>query len=97
MRTAGRVTQHPAARKVARAPLAFSDTESNVGTIVLIAMVAIAASLLLVGYGLVPALAPRSTAAARVLVEQGGLIVTTGFALLAASAAFLLVIFLAGS
>jgi len=79
------------------APLAFSDTESNAGTIVLIAMAAIAAALLLVGYGLMPALAPRSTAAARVLVEQGDLIVTTGFVLLAASAAFLLVTLLAGS
>jgi hypothetical protein len=79
------------------APLAFSDAESNAGTIVLIAMVAIAASLLLVGYGLVPALAPRSTTAARVLVQQGDVIVTTGFALLAASAAFLLIILLAGT
>ena len=93
-RTAGRVTQRPATRKVT--PLAFSDSQSNVGTVVLIAMVAIAASLLLFGFGLMPALAERWPAADRVLAEKGDLIVTTGFAFLAASAAFLLVILIAG-
>jgi hypothetical protein len=92
--TAGRVTQPPATRRVT--PLAFSDSQSNVGTVVLIAMVAIAASLLLFGFGLMPALAERWPAADRVLAEKGDVIVTTGFAILAASAAFLLVILIAG-
>jgi hypothetical protein len=77
------------------AQLAFSDSRSNVGTFVLIAMVAIAASLLLFGFGLIPALAARRPAAARVLTNQGNLLVTSGFAILAASAAFLLVILIA--
>jgi hypothetical protein len=87
------VTQPPAARKVAQ--LAFSDSRSNVGTVVLIAMVAIAASLLLFGYGVTPTLAARWPSATRVLADQGDLFVTTGFAILAASAAFLLVILIA--
>jgi hypothetical protein len=87
------VTQRPATRKVAQ--LAFSDSRSNVGTVVLIAMVAIAASLLLFGYGVTPALAARWPSATRVLADQGDVFVTTGFAILAASAAFLLVILIA--
>jgi hypothetical protein len=88
-RTAGRGTQRPATREVA--PLAFSDSQSNVGTALLVAMVAIAASLLLFGFGVTPARVARWPAAARVLEGQGDLLVTTGFAILAASAAFLLV------
>lgn len=72
------------------APLAFSDSQSNVGTVVLLAMVALAAALLLFGFGVTPARAARWPAAARVLEDQGDLLVTTGFAILAASGAFLL-------
>lgn len=72
------------------APLAFSDSESNVGTVVLLAMVALAAALLLLGFGVTPARAARWPGAARVLEEQGDVLVTTGFAILAASGAFLL-------
>jgi hypothetical protein len=58
------------------APLAFSDSQSNVGTFVLLAMVALAAALLLFGFGVTPARAARWPAAARVLEEQGDLLVT---------------------
>ena len=74
----------------AGAPLAFSDSQSNVGTFVLLAMVTLAAALLLFGFGVKPARAARWPGAARVLEEQGDLLVTTGFAILAASGAFLL-------
>jgi hypothetical protein len=53
-------------------------------------MLALAAALLLFGYGVTPARAARWPAAARVLEEQGDVVVVTGFAILAASAAFLL-------
>ena len=89
-RVAGAGTQRPATPKVA--PLAFADSKSNVGTVVLAAMVAIAASLLLVGFGATPALGARWPAAARALDDQRDLFVTIGFAMLAASAAFLLVV-----
>lgn len=91
-RTAARGTPRPAVREVA--PLAFSDSQSNVGTFVLLAMVALAAALLLFGFGVTPARAARWPAAARVLEQQGDLLVTTGFAILAASGAFLLLFFL---
>jgi hypothetical protein len=91
-RTAARGTPRPAVREVA--PLAFSDSQSNVGTVVLLAMVALAAALLLFGFGVTPARAGRWPAAARVLEQQGDLLVTTGFAILAASGVllFLLII-----
>ena len=76
-------------RKVA--PLASSDSQSNVGSIVLIAMVALAAALLTLAFGVTPAHAARWPAAARVLDEQGDLLVTTGFTILAASGALLLI------
>jgi hypothetical protein len=91
-RTAARGTPRPAVREVA--PLAFSDSQSNVGTFVLLAMMALAAALLLFGFGVTPARAARWPAAARVLEQQGDLLVTTGFAILAASGAFLLLFFL---
>jgi hypothetical protein len=72
------------------APLAFSDSQSNVGTVVLLAMLGLAAALLLFGFGVTPARASRWPAAARVMEQQGDLLVTTGFAILAASAALLL-------
>jgi hypothetical protein len=72
------------------APLAFSDSQSNVGTVVLLTMVALAAALLLFGFGVTPARAGRWPAAARVLEERGDLLVTIGFAILAASGALLL-------
>jgi hypothetical protein len=75
-------------RKVA--PLAFSDSHSNVGTYVLIAMVALAAALLSVGLGVTPARAARWPAAARVLEQQGDVLVTTGLTFLAASGVFFL-------
>ena len=53
-------------------------------------MVALAAALLLFGFGVTPARAAQWPAAARVLEEQGDLLVTTGFAILAASGAVLL-------
>jgi hypothetical protein len=87
-RTPARGTARPAVREVA--PLAFSDSQSNVGTFVLLAMVTLAAALLLFGFGVTPARAARWPGAARVLEEQGDLLVTTGFAILAASGAFLL-------
>lgn len=91
-RTAARGTPRPAVREVA--PLAFSDSQSNVGTFVLLAMVALAVALLLFGFGVTPARAARWPAAARVLEQQGDLLVPTGFAILAASGAFLLLFFL---
>ena len=72
------------------APISFSDSQSNVGTVVLIAMVALAAALLAFGFGVTPSRASRWPAAARVLEEQGDVLVTTGFAILAASGALLL-------
>jgi hypothetical protein len=72
------------------APLAFSDSQSNVGTVVLPAMVALAATLLFFGFGVTPARAARWPAAARVLEERGEVLVTTGLAILAASGALLL-------
>jgi hypothetical protein len=72
------------------APLAFSDSQSNVGTVVLLAMGALAAVLLLVGFGVTPARAARWPAAARVLEEQGDVLGTTGLAILAGSVALLL-------
>jgi hypothetical protein len=72
------------------APLAFSDSQSNVGTVVLLAMVALAAALLLFGLGVTPARAARWLAAARVLDEERDVLVTTGLAILAASGALLL-------
>jgi hypothetical protein len=87
-RTAARGTPRLAVREVA--PLAFSDSQSNVGTVVLLTMVALAAALLLFGFGVTPARAGRWPAAARVLEERGDLLVTIGFAILAASGALLL-------
>jgi hypothetical protein len=72
------------------APIAYSDSKSNVGTVVLAAMVALAAALILVGFGVTPARAARWPTAARALDRQGDLLVTTGFAMLAASGVFLL-------
>ena len=73
-------------------PLAFSDPQSNVGTVVLLAMLALAAALLLFGFGFTPARAARWPDAARVLEQQGDVLVTTGFAILAASGVFLLLL-----
>lgn len=88
-RTAAVGTHRATTPKVA--PLAFADSQSNVGPVVLIAMMAIAAALLLFGFGAAPALAARWPAA-RALDDQRDLVVTIGFAMVAASAAFLLVI-----
>ena len=93
-RTAAPGTLRPAVREVA--PLDFSDSQSNVGTVVLLAMVALAAGLLLVGFGVTPA-AARWPAAARGLEVQGDLLVTTGFAILALSGAFLLFFLISGA
>jgi hypothetical protein len=71
-------------------PLAFSDSQSNARTVVLLAMGAVAATLLLIGFGVSPARAARWPAAARLL--EGDLLVTTGFAILAASGTFLLLL-----
>ena len=60
-------------------------------------MVALAAGLLLVGFGVTPARAARWPAAARGLEVQGDLLVTTGFAILAASGAFLLLFLISGA
>lgn len=79
------------------APLDFSNSQSNVGTVVLLAMVALAAALLVVGFGVTPARAARWPAAARGLVVQGDLLVTTGFAILALSGAFLLFFLISGA
>jgi outer membrane biosynthesis protein TonB len=86
-RTVASGSRRPAIRAVA--PAAFSDPQSNVGTIVLGSMVALAAVLLLVGFGATPARAARWPAAARVLDDQADVLVVTGLALLAASGAFL--------
>lgn len=90
-RTAARGTSRPAVRAVA--PITVSDSKSNVGSVLLIAMVALAAALLLFGFGVTPARAARWPAAARALENQGDVLVTTGFAILAASGV-LLVFFL---
>ena len=71
------------------APVAFSDSQSNVGTIVLVAMVALAAVLLLAGFGVTRARAARWSAAGRALESQADVLVVSGFAMLAASGAFL--------
>jgi hypothetical protein len=72
------------------APVGFSDPQSNVGTIVLLAMVALAAVLLLAGFGAAPARAAKWSAAGRVLEKQADVLVVSGFTMLAASGAFLL-------
>ena len=53
-------------------------------------MLALAAALLLSGLGFTPARAARWPAAARMLERQGDALVVTGFAILAASGAFML-------
>jgi hypothetical protein len=78
----------PVDRQVA--PLAFSDSDSSVRTVVLGVMVALAAAFLLVGFGVTPARVGRWPTAARALDHQGDLLVTTGFAILAAGGTFLL-------
>jgi hypothetical protein len=55
-------------------------------------MLGLSAALLLFGYVLTPARAARWPSAARVLEERGDLVVTTGFAILAASGVSLLVV-----
>lgn len=74
------------------APVAFSDSKSNVGAIVLVAMVALAAMLLLAGFGVARARPARWPAAGRALERQADVLVVSGFAMLAASGAFLLLV-----
>jgi hypothetical protein len=56
---------------------------------VLVAMVALAALLLLAGFGVTRAHAARWSAAGRALERQADVLVVSGFAMLAASGAFL--------
>lgn len=79
------------------APAAFTDPQSNVGTVLLLSMVALAAALLLFGFGVTPARVARWPAAARALEQQGDVLVVTGLAILAASGAFLLLLLITPS
>lgn len=93
--TAARGTSRAIVRDVA--PAAFTDPQSNVGTVLLLSMVALAAALLLFGFGVTPARVARWPAAARALEQQGDVLVVTGLAILAASGAFLLLLLITPS